>query len=104
MEAAVERQSRIEAERKRRQEHAAKVVAAVGNLIPGEENVNTNSTEKSLTCSNGNTTTTAKLKCNTCKETFQNKIYHQEHFKSDYHRENLRRKIRGESPLTITDW
>eukprot|EP01084_Bolivina_argentea_P057899 105734_1 len=104
MEAAVERQSRIEAERTRREERAAKVVAAAGNLIHREQNVNANLTDRNLTCINGNITTTTKLKCNTCKETFQNKIYHQEHFKSDYHRENLRRKIRGESPLTITDW
>ncbi len=100
MEAAAERQSRIEAERKRREERATKVVAA-GSIIPGEENFSAGSAER-LTRSDGNTTT--KLKCNTCKETFQNTISHREHFKSDHHRENLRRKTRGESPLTVTDW
>ncbi len=88
MEAAAERQSRIEVERKRREECAAKVAAA-------------DSAER-LTCNDSNTTT--KLKCNTCKETFQNTISHREHFRSDYHRENLRRKTRGELPLTITEW
>ncbi len=98
------RQSRIDTERKRREERAAKVIAATGNLIHSKENNDdANSTNKNLTCTNSNNAIT-KLKCNTCKETFENKIYHQEHFKSDYHRENLRRKIRGEPPLTITEW
>ncbi len=118
IEAAAERQTRLEAERKRREERAAKVMAAGAprggghsNMNPPEdENVASGSPSERLkrTSSNDNNnlniTMKSKLKCNTCKEMFQSTVSHQEHFKSDYHRENLRRKTRGEPPLNITDW
>lgn len=41
-----------------------------------------------------------RFKCNTCQVAFDDKKEHREHFKSDWHRINLKRKSKKEPPLS----
>lgn len=44
-------------------------------------------------------TTRPKLSCNTCQATFNDTQEHRSHFKSDWHRLNLRRKLDNQPPI-----
>eukprot|EP00899_Mesostigma_viride_P010114 jgi/Mesvir1/19103/Mv12850-RA.1 len=43
---------------------------------------------------------TSKLKCGTCNISFESPPQHREHFKSEWHRHNLKRKMKELPPLT----
>ena len=43
-------------------------------------------------------------RCSSCAASFKDAASHRAHFKSDWHRHNLRRKMRNMAPLSEQDW
>lgn len=86
-EEAVERQARVDDVAKRREERAAAATGAVDPPGKAQEAVNgAGSAERGKE---------SKLKCNTCCVAFDGTGSYREHFKSDWHRYNLKLKMKG---------
>jgi ribosome maturation protein SDO1 len=86
-EEAVERQARVDAERHRQQERAA-----ADDGMMGSTKLNDNTAETSPTSSNRS--------CNTCGGSFHTATEYRAHFKTDWHRYNVKLKMRGAKPVS----
>ena len=86
-----ERQARIQAEKKRQEERA---------LAMGEQQRRCVEAIDPKTASNGSNSNSDSKSCNTCGGSFATMADYRAHFRSDWHRYNIKLKMKGVAPVS----
>jgi ribosome maturation protein SDO1 len=89
-EEVLERQARLDAERQRQEERGGGDGVVMKHVVPSEEQQQKGQ----------ETTTTTSKSCNTCGGSFASAPLYRAHFRSDWHRYNIKLKLKGITPVS----